>query len=265
MPLTFLAHQGPFLPVVRKAHRHVDGLTFVIGSMAPDLAYVFDGSRFAFWAHTVPMAVVFCVPVTLVVSRLIVQLLARVVPDHLPRLGQFNLPDYRGLAAHPFAVGPAVAGALLGALSHIGLDSFTHGWGWFARNVSWYDDIVVGGTFLGQSWTLFRVIQYVGHVGGSALCLALLWRYGRERWMADPAARVAPFGPTLQSHVALWTPTAVGAVAAVLWAESAPSNVAADILRLAGLSFAGLGIGSATAVWVRPVVNTHATARDVAT
>ncbi len=118
--------------------------------------------------------------------------------------------------------------------------------------MSWYGDTVVDGEFLGQGWTVFRVVQYIGHVGGTALCLMLLWRYGRQRWMASSAAHVPVFPATLRSHVAVWSPTIAGAAVAVAWASSSNAGVAADILRLAGLMFVGLGLGSATALALRP-------------
>ena len=53
MPFTFLAHQAPVLPIKARRPDRWDGLALVVGSMAPDLAYVvarddrhyFDGHR----------------------------------------------------------------------------------------------------------------------------------------------------------------------------------------------------------------------------
>ena len=44
MPFTFFAHQAPVLPVAWAWPNATDGVALVIGSMAPDLAYVLNGS-----------------------------------------------------------------------------------------------------------------------------------------------------------------------------------------------------------------------------
>ena len=134
--------------------------------------------------------------------------------------------------------------AQLGALSHVGLDEFTHDWGWFARHVSWYDQRLVGTNWLGREWTVFRVVQYVGHVGGSALCVWLLWRYGRARWMRARALAVAVPSVSIRSHAALWVPTALGFGAAGAWVRLHGAGSATDILRLAAGAFVGLLAGS---------------------
>lgn len=248
VPVTFLAHQAPVLPLARRWPGQVDGVALVIGSMAPDMAYVLVGSRFEIWAHGVPWVVVFCVPVTVVVSWLVVRVLAPVVPDHLPRGGGLYLHEFRGLALHRFAVVRTALGALIGALSHVALDHFTHEWGWFARNVSWYDDRVIDAQLLGRDWTVFRVVQYTGHVGGSALCVLLLWRYGRSRWMADRAAAVAPFEPSAGSHATVWVGLATGLAAGLAWVVLDSRGSATDILRVSGSGFLGLCVAAGALV-----------------
>jgi hypothetical protein len=136
----------------------MDGVALVVGSMAPDMAYALNGSRFSVWAHGFPGVVLFCVPVTLMVSWLIVGVISPVFWDHLPEAGPFRLNDYRGLAVHRFSWGWSPASALIGALSHVMLDHFTHHWGWFARHIDWYSTVLVD-DFLGRQWTVFRVLQ----------------------------------------------------------------------------------------------------------
>lgn len=245
MPLTFFAHQAPVLPIARRWRGRIDGVTLVIGSMAPDMAYVLDGSRFSLWAHELPWLVVFCVPVTLVVSWLVARVISPVMWDHLPAMGPFRLHDYRGLGAHRFRWASAIAGALIGALSHVALDHFTHDWGWFARNVDWYSSVLVDDV-LGRRWTVFGVLQYAGHVVGSVLCCWMLLRLGRERWMAAAAERVRRYPVSLRSTVVLAAGTAAGAAAGVAWALGASAGSASAILRAAGVTFVALAATSAS-------------------
>ena len=258
MPLTFFAHQAPVLPIARRWPQAVDGVALVIGSMAPDMAYVLSGSRFDVWAHGFPGVITFCVPATFAASWLVVRVMALVVPDHLPDLGQFHVHDYRGLATHRFRFVRFVVWAELGALSHVFLDEFTHDWGWFAHNVSWYDNRIIDGELLGREWTVYRVFQYIGHVGLTALCFALLWTYGRRRWMQAGAETVAPAQTSVASYVALWGISAVGLGAAALWVASDRQGPAIDVLRLSFGLFGGMLAGCLA---VRALVARRAVAR----
>jgi Domain of unknown function (DUF4184) len=243
MPFTFFAHQVPVLPVARRWPGITDGVALVIGSMAPDLAYVVNGSRFEIWAHSFPWLLTFCVPVTICVSWIVVRVLAPVVPAHLPQLGDFRLQEYRGLATHRFRIVATPLCAFLGALSHVVLDTFTHGWGWFARNVDWYNDVIIEGAWFGRPLTVYRTLQYVGHVGGTALCLWLLWSYGRQGWMSARAASI-PARRTTSSALVLWSTVGVGVIATLVWAQLDSEGFATNLLRVAAGAFAGMTVGA---------------------
>lgn len=243
MPVTFFAHQVPVLPVARRWPSRTDGVALVIGSMAPDLAYVVNGSRFEIWAHGFPWLITFCVPVTVCLAWIIVRVLAPVVPTHLPQLGNFRLQDYRGLATHRFGIVRTPVSAFVGALSHVGLDHLTHRWGWFANHVDWYDDVIVGGSWLGRPLTVYRMFQYVGHVGGTAFCLWLLWHYGSQGWMTARAALI-PVRRTPSSTATLWSAVAIGVIATALWAQLDSQGFATDLLRVIAGAFAGMTVGA---------------------
>jgi hypothetical protein len=258
MPITFFAHQAPVLPIARRWPKAVDGVALVIGSIAPDMAYVLSRSRFAVWAHGFPGVITFCVPATFVASWIAVRVMAPVVPDHLPDLGRFHLRDYRGLATHQFHFVRFVVWAELGALSHVFLDEFTHDWGWFANHVSWYDNRIIPGRVLGREWTVYRVFQYTGHVGLTVVCIAILWDYGRKRWMHARADTIPPSPTSTASYVLLWGCSAIGFAATMFWVVSDRIGSASDILRVAFGIFAGMLAGSLA---VRTLVARGATAR----
>ncbi len=244
MPLTFLAHQAPVLPIARRWPGRVDGLAIVVGSMAPDMAYVLAGSRFSVWAHGFPAVVLFCVPVALLVSWLIARVVSPVLWDHLPGAGPFRLHDFRAMAAHRFVWGWAGISALVGALSHVLIDHFTHGWGFVAQHVGWYGSFVFSEA-LGRQWTAVRIAQYTGHVVGSALCVWLLARYGRERWLADAAAEVEPYPVSSRSTMVVAGALAGGVVVGVAWVVADPVARAVAVLRVAATGFIALVCGCA--------------------
>lgn len=126
---------------------------------------------------------------------------------------------------------------------HVALDSFTHEWGWFARNVTWYDDVLISG-FLGRNWSPFRIAQYVGHVAGTTVCVAMLANLGKQRWMAGRAAAVPPVTKNRRSALALSISTAGGAAAGLGWIIPHSLGAATDIMRLAATTFVGLTLGA---------------------
>jgi hypothetical protein len=243
MPVTFFAHQAPVLPVARRWPGSTDGVALVIGSMAPDLAYVLNGSRFEIGAHGFPWLLTFCVPVTIGVAWIVVRVLAPVVPAHLPQLGDFRLQDYRGLATHRFGIVRTPVCAFIGALSHVALDQLTHGWGWFARNVDWYDDVIIEGAWFGRPLTVYRTLQYLGHVVGTTLCIWLLWSYGRQGWMHERAAAI-PVRRTASSGAVLWSAVGVGVIATLVWWRLDSEGFATNLLRVAAGAFAGMTVGA---------------------
>jgi Domain of unknown function (DUF4184) len=247
MPLTFFAHQAPLLPIVRRWPHGVDGLALMIGSMSPDLAYVLVGTQFEVRSHELPAAIVLCVPVSLVVAWLVARVLAPVVPDHLPRSGplrSFDLVSYRGLATHRFGFVRSVVWASIGSLSHIGIDQFTHDWGWAARHSAWYGRPIGGAEFSGRGWSPARIAQYVGHVGFSAAALLLLLSYARAGWFRSRAERVEKFRVSRVSTTVLWGMTSLGCVIGLAAGSLGDPAWLVLFMRAMGGTFIGLCLGS---------------------
>lgn len=115
---------------------------------------------------------------------------------------------------------------------HVGLDEFTHDWGWPAHHLSWYTATITSDRWFGREWTVFRVVQYIGHVGLSVLCIWFLWN-GTARWMAARAARITPFTTTKCTYVIVWGGVVAGLIAAAVWVHadrngSAPTSFASS-------------------------------------
>ena len=251
MPLTFLAHQAPLLPVARRWPRHVDGVALLVGTMAPDYAYVLDGTRWHVWAHALPALATFCIPATLVVAWCVVRVLAPIVPDHLPEGGAFRWRDYRALARHRIGLAAPVS-AFAGSVSHVVLDEFNHAWGWPAQHWPAYTAVLFDGEVLGRSFTVYRCVGFAEHVLLSVLCLVLLWRYGRERWLATEAAEVPAFVPSARTHAALWGCTLAAVVLVAIVMPWQVRHSSALILRLAAGAFGGLVAGALLARRLAP-------------
>lgn len=153
--MTFPSHCAAALPLKLWRPRWFDGVALVVGSIAPDLAYLFDGSGLPVWpfSHQLPGLVGWCLPVTLVGTWLI-RRAAPVVASHLPAGGPLVLPDYGLLLQGQHRWPITVYSALLGAASHLVLD---------------------------QVETVLPATEYVMHVLGGAGLLTIAVQIGRRR------------------------------------------------------------------------------------
>ena len=106
-----------------------------------------------------------------------------------------------------------------------------------------YDAVVID-DLLGRQWTVFRFIQYAGHIVGTLLGLWRLARIGRERQMATSAATVERFPVTVRSSAILAVGVLVGSAVGAAWVLSDRSGSATDILRIASINFGFLAATS---------------------
>jgi hypothetical protein len=167
VPLTFPTHPAAVIPLKLWRPRCFDGVALVIGSMAPDFAYVLDGSGLPVWpfSHQPAGLVGWCLPVALAGTWL-VRRAAPVVAVHLPSGRWLAGRDYGSLGASRHRWWITVASALVGAVSHLALD--------------WLE-----GTALAA--------EYVMHILGVVGFLLLAGYIGRHRllrrWHGDPPVR----------------------------------------------------------------------------
>lgn len=166
MPLTYFAHQLFVLPFKATRPRWFDGTALCIGSMAPDFAYALIGTPLGFASHTPWAHFFWSLPVTLLCTRLVRTYLAEPLGAQLPEpVG----PEVRALARsrHHWLI--TCWSALLGSVSHVFVDSFTHRHGWGYDHIVWLHHSVAPG------WQIADVLQYIGHTVGSLLGAWWFW------------------------------------------------------------------------------------------
>ena len=223
MPFTFLPHQAAVVPLKMWRPRWFSGTALAIGSMAPDLEYFLRGYPYGEVGHTWLGQLTFCLPLTLVLVWLVTHVIARPLAANLPELDGFHLRDYSLVAAHPDTAARwllVAASALVGSLSHVLWDGFTHEWGWAARRwpaLFWRPLGVVHGYPL----SVYNALQHASTILGGAATLALLYRIGARRslprWAgaAPESVPAAPPARRLRFWALLAALVAAGAVAAV--------------------------------------------------
>ncbi len=247
MPFTFLPHQAPVLPLLgrgRRTARRIDGVALVVGSMAPDLFYVASGTPFAFDSHALVPLLWTSVPLTVAVCVVFRRWVARPLAAHLPDAGVLHLRDFGTVARRRPALSVTVVGALVGAVSHIALDSFTHSSGWATQHWSVLRTVVFVHNDIG--YRLASVLQYVCSILGASFTLAWLWWAGRRRLLlADGTANDLP-ATTSASRTRIWGVTAGAAPVAllVLLTTRGYGSPVAAFIRASVVLLAGLGLGA---------------------
>ena len=205
MPFTFFAHQVFVLPLKQAKPRWFDGTALCIGSMAPDFAYALERSPIAVSTHTLSAQLYWTLPVVCCLTWLVRAQLAVPLGAQLPApLGA----QVQALAnsRHPFSL--TASSAVLGGLTHIFVDAFTHPHGWaFARfellRLMLFDFISVA-----------TALQYLGHTLGTALGFVWFarlvaaqristWNGSAALALETEVPRVGWFWPTLVQGSAL--------------------------------------------------------------
>jgi hypothetical protein len=198
VPFT-LAHPAAVLPLVR---RPLVASALVAGAVAPDLLYVDPVYRFAtqqisgnftltlthkftsaFWLDPL-LALLLLAVFTVVLKRPLIALAPQALAARLPSARLVpRVPGAQVLLR-------TVVSAILGALTHVVWDSFTHGDGYFVQQFPGIFRATVT-----PAWDVNRILQYVSTVGG---CLVLaIWFY---RWYR----RTTPGPVTPSDLVAPW-------------------------------------------------------------
>ncbi|HEY8453643.1 MAG: DUF4184 family protein [Micromonosporaceae bacterium] len=164
--MTFPTHPAAVVAMKLWRPRRFDGVALVLGAMAPDLAYVVDGSGLPVWPFShQPLGMIgWSLPLVVAGTR-VVRWAAPVVAAHLPPGGPLALRDYGAVRAARHRWWITAYCALLGAGSHLVLDPVE---------------------------TRVAALDAVLDVAGAAVMLAIMVHVGRRRliraWYGDPPA-----------------------------------------------------------------------------
>lgn len=192
MPFT-VSHIAAVLPGYRPLTRANVFTAAVIGSMLPDFGLLVPGFMARWQTHSFPALFTFCLPVGLTVYWLTLLLLRpallEVVPDgaYVRLRAAHPAASIRQLSAWLYAA----AALLLGAVTHLIWDAFTHE---NARGVRMFPLLTDFGPEIdGHSLHLYRWLQYGSSVVGLAVVLAalILWLRHAPTPSQPPVRRIA--------------------------------------------------------------------------
>ena len=238
MPLTF-AHPAAVLPLMRGP---LLPAALVAGALAPDLPYFLRGLQVpvtaqSWWepfvnattTHGWPGAATIGLSTALLMF-LVINVCARparwMVAPTSPTSPISRTPS-RGAAWW----GWLVLSLILGVVTHVVWDSFTHSDGWVVQNVGFLNEDAAG------SLTWARLVQHLSTALGLAAVAVHVWRR-RERWVpATGEGRRLPLRVVIVGLLA----AGVGAVAVVV-ARGGLASGAEHVLSSAAV---GAGLGAA--------------------
>ncbi len=226
VPLTFPAHQVAVIPLKLWRPRWFDGIALVVGAGAPDLFYFLtfiDG----FTSHHLS-GIAVAVPFTVIYSIVLRRYAVDGLFGSMPNFGPLKARSYRVLSKGRPRFTITLWSALIGVLSHIGVDSFTHS----GR---------LGARFFGLQRVLFdgpdgpvtaaKTLQYLGHTVGSLIGMILFVLVVSKKHLGEwygtdvvDAAKAAPVRPGARRRAlliltgSLW----IGAVWGVAFGASVP-------------------------------------------
>lgn len=237
MPFT-PSHAAAALPLSRVLRR-LPLAALVIGSMAPDFEYVIRLAPRGRFGHSLIGLFVFCLPVGLaaylVFDRVVRPALVQLLPPGLAAaVGPHDSP-HAVTAGHVAAAALAV---LVGAMSHVGWDGFTHGARWAEFLVPQLSYHVFFAPNSGVRW--YKVLQHVSTVVGAAVIAVWIGRWVRRQ---PPEVRTYPPDRAAASVRVVAGVLAAAAIAGLANALRAPSYSRGNVLGyLAVGAMSGLAV-----------------------
>lgn len=227
VPVTFPAHQGLIVPAKLRWPEAIDGTALCIAAAAPDVAYAL-GPWLNAQSHTAVGLLTWALPFTLVMTSLVRWRAASGIFAALPDFGRLQLRSYRVLGTRRPSALVTLFSTLLGATSHVFIDGFTHS-GRFGSNWLGMNDVLFSAPIRGDM-TWARVLQYIGHFGGSALfvvALVMIASSGRlDIWYGEGAVARARSVEVSRARIVVFWAIAVVPTAGAAWFASATGRSA---------------------------------------
>ena len=232
VPFT-ISHAAAALPLRRIGKFRLPLAAVMIGSMSPDYAYFMAGGFERVETHSLPGIFVFCWPVSVALWLAFVHVLERPTTALLPENWRTRFPpstrewSFRTLAL-------ASVAALLGALTHLAWDSFTHPGTVMTNAIPLLREVA----FRFDGWHLrwFAVLQILSSVFGLVVLGIWAWKQPPGRY-PRPALRAAVSnGLRLRAILAIVAGSSALAIAGYLAHDDANLRVRVFYFLIGGMT-----------------------------
>lgn len=171
MPFTF-SHPAIVLPLNRLSKRWISMTGLIIGSMTPDFEYFIRMRVESIYSHTWLGLFWFDLPLGLMLTLVYQILVKDNLIDNLPTGLNQRFSRFKGMYRNGYSLRYLVVislSVLLGALSHILWDGFTHSDGYFVKLIPALSTIVQVGT---DHLHIYKIIQHASTaIGGIIIAI----------------------------------------------------------------------------------------------
>lgn len=207
MPFT-LAHAAVAPPLVRLGRNRLVVSALVMGSVAPDFQSIATLNSERAFSHSRPGLFVFCLPAALLAlvvwHRVLKRPLAAMLPARLGPVAAMTAAPFRFAPLSRFAA--VCLSALVGSVSHVVWDDFTHSDGFFVRRIDFLAEPI--------HWHGLAVYDALQYVTGLVAVVYLAWWC--NRWLEHhektprPAVATVPVASPRLRWTVLSAVTVVG-------------------------------------------------------
>ncbi len=239
MPFT-LAHPAAILPLYQRLNRPGVMSALVIGSMSPDFAYWLPLAIYRDDSHTLSALFWFCLPAGLLAFWLYHTLLKRPLVALLPRAITTRLLPQPPIRWRLHDAVPILIALVIGAMTHIVWDAFTHHDTPVTRFLPFLETPVLSEG--GYTLRIYKVLQHGSTLLGMGALALYCWRWYQR---TPPRENVDPEVLSVRGKVAivayLTVPSVISAIRSGL--INAPWEASLKALQTFLMSGTVSGIG----------------------
>jgi len=172
MPFTF-SHPAIILPLTKYSGRQVSLTGLIIGSMTPDFEYFFRMKIQSNFSHTIGGIFYFDLPVGILLAFVFHNIIRNPLYENLPNTFRTRLENFKNFkwnkyfAQHYVVV---IISTLIGAITHLFWDSFTHINGYSVQTFSLLQHAF---KFAGHEIPIYKIFQHLSTlIGGLFITIA---------------------------------------------------------------------------------------------
>ncbi|NSL88778.1 DUF4184 family protein [Chitinophaga solisilvae] len=210
MPFT-ISHIAIVLPFACRRRKYLSVTGLMTGTMTPDFLYFILLDPYFSAGHTWWGIFLYDVPLALLLTFLYHDVVKAALIQYLPGWAGMRIHHFRYFSwdqyfrQHYLVV---ISSVILGALSHLLLDAFTHGHGYFAGSIPFLRRNI---RIFHHPMEMWYLMQYLSSIAGLLLLIYFFFRIPKSMRPAGKPPRIAP---------PLFWLLAVLIAAAILWVHS---------------------------------------------
>jgi hypothetical protein len=176
MPFTF-SHPAAILPAKYLPEKWISLTALVIGSITPDFEYFIRMRNFGEYGHTWSGILWFDLPLAFALTFIYHAFVRDELIDNLPRILRKRVIGFKSLNWPGYVkghLGIVLICLIIGIVSHVLWDGFTHRTGYFVGLMPWLNENTY--IFGGIGYSRFYVLQQISSITGLVLVLYVLFR-----------------------------------------------------------------------------------------